>query len=149
MTWIVRYSRGCPFCMFSFRRLIFFPGYQYQFKLKFDFDEDHYKLSEIDPREPLFYHPLSEKYILGTKLDPELADMQIAFMRRFDRDVTLLRTNQLPVPELTGLANNLIYNLTADVYEVIYRYAHEVLNSRPYNYEAEVKVLDRISNLLR
>jgi hypothetical protein len=135
--------------MFSFRRLIFFPGYQYQFKLKFDFDEDHYRMSDIDTREPLFYHPLSEKYVVGTKLDPELADIQISFLRRFDRDITLYKTNQLPVPELTGLANNLLYRLASDVYEIIYHYAYDALSSRPYSYDVEVKVLNRISNLLR
>lgn len=148
MSWIVRYSRGCPYCMFIFSREIFQPGYKYFFKHNFNFSSDFYEMSNISQYDPLFYHPKSNTYIVGTKMDPELADMQLDFMRRLDREIYLLKEDRLPHPEITGITDRAITHTDIFTYETVYEKAHEVQLKRPYDYEAESRVLDRISRLI-
>lgn len=147
--WVVRFARSCPFCMYIFRRLIFFPGYQYQFKINFPFSSVYYDLSNVSKEEPLFYNPSANVYIQGTPIDPYLADTQVNFLMVFDRDVIERNYNTLPYPEITGIFNRLVYSQSLDTYDIYYDKKYEVELKGPHDYEAEAKILDRISKILQ
>jgi len=147
--WITRFSRHCPFCMFIFRRLIFFPGYQYDFRIKFGFDSDYYELSDINPKEPLFYHPMTETYIVGTPMDPNLADIQIFILRDYDKELTKFKTGQLPYPDVAGIFAEIMWKHVTDVYRIYYDKKYEVELRQPSYPDIEAKVLDRMSKLIR
>jgi len=146
--WITKFAKWCPFCMYANSRLVQFPGFHYQFRVKFDFSNEHYALSNITTKEPLFYNPLTKTYIVGIKADPILADMQIAFLMRYDREMTLYKTNRLPVPELTGIYDRIISSNVESAYRVIYLKAYEVQYKSPVGTEATIKALERIGTLL-
>jgi hypothetical protein len=134
--------------MYANSRLVQFPGFHYQFRVKFEFSSEHYALSNITTKEPLFYNPLTKTYIVGIKLDPILADMQIAFLMRYDREMTLYKTNRLPVPELTGIYDRIISSNVESAYKVIYLRAYEVQYKSPVGTEATIRALERIGTLL-
>ncbi len=146
--WITKFAKYCPFCMYANSRLIQFPGFQYQFRVKFDFSSEHYTLSEISSKEPLFYNPMTKTYMVGIRTDPILADIQIAFLMRYDREMTLYKTNRFPVPELTGIYDRIISSNTESAFRVIYNRAYEVQYKSPVGTDTTIKALERIGTLL-
>jgi len=147
--WVTRFSRSCLFCMFIFRRLIFFPGYQYGFRIKFNFDSEYYDLSDISSKEPLFYHPLTETYIVGTPVDNELADIQIMILRRFDIEMSRFKSGDISYPEPSNIHSELIEKNIYDTYAVYYNKKYEVELRQPSYPDIEAKVLDRMGKIIR
>lgn len=134
--------------MYALKRLVQFPGYQYQFRIKLDFSYEHYSLTDISTKEPLFYNPTIKAYVVGIKNDPILADMQISFLMRLDREMTLYKTGRLPMPELTLLYDRIISSNLSTIYRLVYSKAYEVQYKSPVANESTIKVLERIGALL-
>lgn len=99
MSWIVRLSRACPYCM-AFNSVFFYAsGAPYSIKPKYNYFYDYYALTRISQVDPLFYHPITKKYIVGGSKDPMMNVFIATFLLKYDLEVTLSRFGMIPFPE--------------------------------------------------
>ena len=149
MVFLVNFSRKCPFCMAVHKQIFNSLASPYIFRINLNFSYDHLALTEITPKEPLFYHPATNTYIVGAPTDPKLIRELLSFLVDYDFEMTLFKKDKLPVPEHPLLVDHYISSFTNLVADTIYKHAgYASIKTKDSVYDAELSVAERISILL-
>lgn len=149
MPYILKLSAGCPYCMAFHKYMPLQLGFQYIFRTNFDFSYDHYALSDISDKEPLFYHPVTETYFLGIPNDRRLLRRFISYMVRYDMEMTLYKYDKLPVPEEPEIVSKILGRLNANVVNFIYeKSGFAGLTTKEKVYDSETKLANRLADLM-